>query len=151
MIKDIIGLRAEIKVQYDEAVEMEEAAKEAYQDAVKQREKLQEFLEIVEGYRGGGDGRRNASRVYNAPGSGSKASEIEAAVLDAMREAGGPMKSDEILDALVAAGHVDLLPGDRHTTKLARLSTYLTRMHRREGALIAYDRDQRTYSLRDGA
>lgn len=148
MIKDVIGLRAEIKVQYDEAVEMVEAAKEAYEDAVRHCEKLGEFLEIVDGYRGGGDGRRNASRVYNAPGSGSKASEIEAAVLDAMREADGPMKSDEILDAMVAAGHVDLLPGDKHTTKLARLSTYLTRMHRREGALIAYDRDQRTYSLR---
>lgn len=150
MIKDIIGLRAAIKLEHDEAVEMEEAAAFAHQEAVRHREKLKEFLDIVENYRGGGGERRNVSRLYNTPGSGSKASEIETIVLGVVAAGEKPLRSEDILDAMVKAGHADLLPGDDRSLKSARLSTYLTRMHRRDGASLHYDRDNRTYGLVDG-
>jgi hypothetical protein len=148
MPRDIIGLRAEIKEQLDEALEVEAAIREALEDATRNREKLEDFLSIVDNHRGAD--RRNAPRVYNAPGVDSKAAEVERTVVGIL-EVNGPLRSDQILTGMLEMERGDLLPGEARSDKLARLAVYLTRMHRRSDAPLAYDRDSRVYSLKGGA
>lgn len=148
MPRDIIGLRAELKAQFDEAVEVEAALREALEDASRNRERLEEFLSIVDSHRGGD--RRNAPRLYSAPGADSKAAEVERTVVGIL-EANGPLRSDQLLAGIIEMDRGELLPGEARSDKLARLSVYLTRMHRRPDAPLAYDRDARTYSLRNKA
>ncbi len=147
MIEDIIGLKAEIATQLEAAREFAESARIVHEEAQANLVRLQEFFDIIEDYRGGSGERRNVHRTYNAPGTGTKAELIEALVLDVLGN--GPLKSDQILGAIVADGKEDLLPGETRSDRLARLSTYLTRMHRRANAPLAYNRDARTYGLRE--
>ncbi len=147
MLKDIIGLKAEIAGQLEASKEFEESARLVYEEAQANTLRFQEFYDIIEDYRGVAGERRNVHRMYNAPGTGTKAELIEALVLDVLKA--GPLRSDAILQAIVASKQEELLPGETRSDRLARLSTYLTRMHRRANAPLVYDRDARTYGLKE--
>lgn len=148
MMRDIIGLRATLKDQLEEAVEVEAAAKEAYEEAVKNRERIAEFIDVIEVYRGGSE-RRNTARVYSAPVDyASMAAQREAVVTDILKGA-GPLKSDAILTAIDEIGQIDLFwPDHARNRRLANLAVYLTRMHRRPDAPLVRDLDLKTFGLK---
>lgn len=147
MPRDFISFRADLKEQLDEAMAVEAGFREELDEATKRREELERFLNYVDNHRGADVRRKNMARVYKAPGADSKAAEVERTVISILEKT-GPKRSDQILIEMIEMDRGDLLSGEARSDKLARLSTYLSRMQRRVDAPLVYDKESRTFSLR---